>query len=68
MKLELMMRDERREGRAEGETCAIISGIRNLMETLNFTENQAMDALKVPEKEQKKYSELLKSRMPDLEK
>ena len=30
--------------------------IENLMDTLNLTEEQAMEALKIPESERKKYS------------
>lgn len=52
-----------REGRAEGKKFTKISDIRNLMETLNFTEEQAMDALKVSAKERAQYFNILKNEM-----
>ncbi len=42
-------------GEARGEERERLSNIRSLMETLNFTSRQAMDALKIPPSEQKKY-------------
>lgn len=36
------------------------SSIRNLMETMNLSAKQAMDALRVPEADRAKYAELLK--------
>ena len=49
----------RAEGEARGKEFAILASIRNLMETLNLTEQQAMDALKIPVAEQAKYAALL---------
>ena len=37
----------------------ILKSIRNLMETLNLTAQQAMDALKIPVEEQAKYAAML---------
>ena len=37
----------------------LIENIRSLMETLNFTAKQAMDALKIPANEQSKYLALI---------
>lgn len=39
------------EGEIEGEQKARIGLIRNLMETMGWTEDAAMDALKIPEDE-----------------
>ena len=44
-------------GRVEG----LLSSIKNLMETLKLTAQQAMDALKVPKEEQAHYTEMLGS-------
>ena len=41
--------------RAEGAFQATISSIRNLMETMNWTAQQAMQALKIPASEYDKY-------------
>ena len=55
----MKIQEERDEARAEGKESAILASIRNLMETLNFTAQQAMDALKIPVTEQAKYAALL---------
>ena len=47
------------EGRAEGHVERALSDLRNLMETLGLTIEQAMAALKVPEVERQKYMDLL---------
>ena len=47
------------EGMAKGMTNGILSSIKNLMETMGLTIEQAMAALKVPEAEKKKYMDLL---------
>ena len=46
-------------GRAEGHAERALSDLRNLMETLGLTIEQAMAALKVPEGERQKYMDLL---------
>ena len=43
------------KGEAMGEEKANLSNIRSLMETMNLTSHQAMDALKIPASEQSKY-------------
>ena len=50
----------RAEGRAEGREENLLSNLRNLMETLGLSLEQAMSALKVPEGDQQRYIELLK--------
>lgn len=47
-------------GKAEGEQKARIGLIRNLMETMGWTEDAAMDALKIPEDEREACRVLLK--------
>ena len=49
----------RAKGRAEGRADGILSSIKNLMETMNLSIEQAMAALKVPETERQKYIALL---------
>jgi len=52
------------KGLAAGIECGIertmLEAIKNLMDSLNLTKEQAMSALKVPEEEREKYMELLK--------
>lgn len=47
------------KGIAKGMTDAILASIKNLMETMGLTIEQAMAALKVPESERQKYMDLL---------
>ncbi len=49
----------REEGRAEGERKTELSSIRNLMESVGWTAQQAMEALKIPEEKRKAYAEQL---------
>ena len=51
---------ERIEYLEEGRAESLLESIRNLMETLQLTEEQAMAALKIPEEERGKYAEMLK--------
>ena len=55
MTLMMELQQQRREGRKEGKDLALVSTIRNLMETAGWTAKQAMDALKIPAAEQEKY-------------
>ncbi len=48
-----------RKGRAEGRAEEQLSSIRNLMETLQLSAQQAMDALKIPMDKRKEYAEQL---------
>ena len=59
MKIQEERDEARAEGEARGKEFAILASIRNLRETLNFTAQQAMDALKIPVTEQAKYTALL---------
>lgn len=47
-------------GRKEGAAQTMLNSIKNLMETLGLTIDQAMSALKVPDADQPKYLEALK--------
>ena len=59
MTLQMKIDEEREEAKAEGQEQERITSIRNLMETLHFTAQQAMDALKIPVAEQARYAALL---------
>ena len=48
------------QGMQQGIAQEKINSIKTLMETMNWNPLQAMNALKIPEEEQKKYSQLLK--------
>lgn len=55
-------RGERRgraEGRAEGHVEGTITSIKNLMDTMGWTMDQAMAALKISEEDRPKYTKLL---------
>ena len=47
-----------REGKKEG----ILFSIQSLMETMNFTMEEAMNALKIPKTEQEQYTKKLKQK------
>ena len=49
------------KGRAEGLEKGILSSIKSLMETMSWTLDQAMTALKVPEAEKQTYRSRLSS-------
>ena len=51
--------DGERRGRAEGEEAALLRSIKNIMDSLKFTPQQAMDALKIPPADQAKYVAML---------
>ncbi|MCC8162785.1 MAG: hypothetical protein LIO86_06390 [Lachnospiraceae bacterium] len=51
---------DREEARKEAREANTLENIRNLMETLKLTAEQAMDALKVSKEDQKKYLDILK--------
>ena len=46
-------------GIGRGEERSLTASIRSLMETLHLTAEQAMDALRVPQKDRAKYAALL---------
>ncbi len=54
-----IMEDLQNEARDEGKKETLLDNIRSLMETLNLTAKQAMDALKVPADKQKEYVALI---------
>ena len=53
----LLERDERmrEEGRKEGKEIANLNNIKNLMETLEISAENAMDLVKIPAEEREKY-------------
>ncbi len=59
MTYELKLDDAREEGERKGRTEEQLTSIRNLMETLQLTAQQAMEALKIPPEKQKVYIEQL---------
>ncbi len=44
-----------KEGMKEGAEKTLLESVKNLMDTMKWSAEQAMEALKVPESEQKKY-------------
>ena len=53
---EMEIREEgRAEGREEGMENTRVESIRNIMDTLKMTAQQAMEALKIPSADQSKY-------------
>ena len=46
-------------GLAQGREQALVQCIKNLMETLDFTAQQAMDVLKIPKEEQTYFASIL---------
>ena len=50
-----------RDGITKGEEKNRVESIKNVMEGLNYSEQQAMELLKIPEKEKEKYSSMLKN-------
>ena len=58
--LEKLKEDGKMEGLQEGKREGLVSSIRNLMESMDWTADQAMNALKIPEEDQEKYRMLLK--------
>jgi hypothetical protein len=53
--IELMKQEAAEKAREETRREDMITSIRNLMETLKMTADQAMAALKIPEEEKEKY-------------
>ena len=47
------------QGRKQGEENKLLENIKSLMKTLNFTVQQAMDALQVPKEDQDYYAKKL---------
>lgn len=51
-----------REGKREGKKEGILFSIQSLMETMNFTMEEAMNALKISKTEQEQYTKKLKQK------
>ena len=58
-----IMEDLLNEARDEGKKETLLYSIRSLMETMNFSAQQAMDALKVPVDKQKEILPLILGRL-----
>ena len=62
--LEEIMKDtleaKRAEGMQQGMQQNAITNIKTLMETMNWNPLQAMNALRIPEEDRQKYTQLLK--------
>ena len=54
-----LYKEELAEGRAEAEKNTLLDNIRSLMETMNMTAKQAMEALRVPAEKQEEYVTLI---------
>ena len=50
-----MRKESREEGRMEGVESTCLQNIRNVMEGLKYTAQQAMDLLKIPASDRQKY-------------
>ncbi len=57
--LEMAAEEAAEKAATETKKNTLVENIRNLMETLNLTAKQAMDALKIPADEQKEYMSLI---------
>ena len=55
-------KEGRREGRREGRLDALAAAVRDLKESLSLTEDEAFDALRVPEEDRAAIRELVAKR------
>lgn len=51
---------EKKEGMQEGMIDGILTSVKNLMESMGWTAEQAMDALKISQEDRNKYAGMLK--------
>ena len=54
-----IMRDDLEQAEKDGEQNAVVQAIRNLMETMKWTIEQAMDALKIPSDQRAIYAGMI---------
>ena len=54
-----IMEDLLNEARDEGKKETLLDSIRSLMETMNFSAQQAMDGLRIPPDKQEEYRKLI---------
>ncbi len=52
----------RAEGRTEGRTETMLTSLKNLMESMKWTLDEAMNALRVPESERPKFRKMLEAK------
>ena len=57
---QMIFDDGVKKGMEKGMEKGILNSIRNLMDSMKLTAEQAMAALRVPESEYKKYEDMLK--------
>ena len=57
--MEISKEEAREEGLAEGKAEGRVESIKNLMDSLKLTAQQAMDVLKIPESDYSKYMAML---------
>jgi predicted transposase YdaD len=57
-------KEGREEGRKEGRETANLNSIKNLMETLEISAENAMDLVKIPAEEREKYLAKLYIHLP----
>ena len=58
--LEKLIEDGKKEGMQEGMIDGILTSVKNLMESMGWTAEQAMDALKISQEDRNKYAGMLK--------
>ena len=55
MTFEMLLREREMLGKEEGKLLTTLNNLKNLMQSLNLTLEQAMDALKIPTEEREQY-------------
>lgn len=58
--IEIGLEQGKIEGKREGIINGIVMSLKNLMESMNWSAGQAMDALKIPKEERERYGRLLR--------
>ena len=61
--LEIRAEEARADGRQEGRQEGLTASIRNVMHSMNFSVEKAMDVLQIPADERAKYAALVGQRV-----
>ena len=61
--LEVRAEEARADGRQEGRQEGLTASIRNVMHSMNFSVEKAMDVLQIPADERAKYAALVSQRV-----
>ena len=61
--LEVRAEEARADGRQEGRQEGLTASIRNVMHSMNFSVEKAMDVLQIPADEREKYAALVSQRV-----